>query len=68
MLLYLSKDPNHRDLGTDIYDANKKRVGRSPFAPNAAMIFVPAGQYLSRLREAPNQGRAHVADHQLRYR
>jgi hypothetical protein len=42
MLLYMSKDPNHHDLGTDIYDANKKRAGRSAFAPNAAMIFVPA--------------------------
>src|SRR3990170_2418238 len=29
MLLYLSKDESHRDLGTDIYDADKKRVGRS---------------------------------------
>ena len=67
MLLYLSKDPNHRDLGTDIYDANKKPVGRSPFAPNAAMIFVPR-TIPSRLREASDQGRAHVADHQLRHR
>ena len=24
MLLYLSKDPSHHDLGTDIYDADKK--------------------------------------------
>jgi hypothetical protein len=37
-----AQDPRHQDLGTDIYDVTKNRVGRSPFAPNAAMIFVPA--------------------------
>ena len=41
-LLYLSKDPSHTDLGTDIYDNSKKWVGRSPFASNSAMIFVPS--------------------------
>lgn len=56
MLLYLSKDPNHRDLGTDIYDANKKRVGRSPFAPNAAMIFVPADNTFHGFEKRPIKG------------
>jgi hypothetical protein len=42
MLLYMSKDPQHRALGTDIYDADKKHLGCSPFAPNAAMVFVPS--------------------------
>ena len=42
MLLYLSQDPSHGDLGTDIYDADKVHVGRSPFAANAAMVFVPS--------------------------
>ena len=42
MLLYTSKDPNHADLGTDIYDADKKHVGRSPFESNAALVFVPS--------------------------
>lgn len=42
MLLYLSADPSHRNLGTDIYDADKKHVGASPFAPNAAMVFIPS--------------------------
>lgn len=41
-LLYLSGDPSHATLGTDIYDADKGHVGRSPFAPNAAMVFVPS--------------------------
>ena len=42
MLLYMSKNPQHRTLGTDIYDKDKKHVGASPFAPNAAMVFVPS--------------------------
>lgn len=41
-LLYLSPDASHADLGTDIYDAEKRHVGRSPFAANAAMVFVPS--------------------------
>ena len=41
-LLYLSRDPSHSDLGTDIYDIDKKYVGRSPFKPGGAMIFVPS--------------------------
>lgn len=42
MLLYVSKDPSHANLGTDIYDINKTHVGCSPFAANEALIFVPA--------------------------
>ena len=41
MLLYLSTDAQHAALGTDIYDGGKKYVGRSPFTPNGAMVFVP---------------------------
>jgi len=41
-LIYLSKDATHGDLGTDIYDHDKTWVGRSPFAPNAGLIFVPS--------------------------
>lgn len=42
MLLYMSPDPSHKDLGTDIYDIDKKHIGRSPFQSNAAMVFVPS--------------------------
>ena len=41
-LLYLSPDAQHTALGTDIYDADKKHIGRSPFKSNSAMIFVPS--------------------------
>jgi hypothetical protein len=42
MLLYLSADPQHAVLGTDIYGEDKGHIGRSPFTPNGAMVFVPS--------------------------
>ena len=42
LLLYVSKESSHADLGTDIYDADKRLAGRSPFIPNSAMVFVPS--------------------------
>ena len=41
-LIYLSKAASHANLGTDIYDTDKKHFGRSPFKPGGAMIFVPS--------------------------
>ena len=41
MLLYLSADPQHSGLGTDIYNAGKTHAGRSPWESNGAMVFVP---------------------------
>ena len=41
MLLYLSPDPQHAVLGTDIYGPDKAHIARSPFTPNGAMVFVP---------------------------
>jgi len=42
MLIYLSKDASHADLGTDVYDTDKNHVGRAPFAPGGALIFIPS--------------------------
>jgi hypothetical protein len=42
MLLYTSSHPQHAGLGTDIYNADKSHAGRSPFTPNAALVFVPS--------------------------
>lgn len=56
MLAYLSKDANHHDLGTDIYDANKRHIGRSPFASNSAMIFVPSGDTYHGFEKRPIKG------------
>ncbi len=56
MLLYMSKDPNHGDLGTDIYDADKNQVGRSPFNPNAALVFVPGDNTYHGFEKRPISG------------
>lgn len=41
-LLYLSQNPSHADLGTDVYDAERHWVGRTPYRSNCGMIFVPS--------------------------
>jgi hypothetical protein len=56
LLLYLSKDPSHKDLGTDIYDAEKRHFGRSPFASNAAMVFVPSNNTYHGFERRPIKG------------
>ncbi|WP_425409499.1 2OG-Fe(II) oxygenase [Hyphococcus sp.] len=43
LLIYVSDNPAHEDMGTDIYNADKTHAKRSPFAPNTAMAFVPGG-------------------------
>ena len=42
VLIYLSDEPDHDSLGTDIYDVDRQWVARTPFAPNRAMAFVPS--------------------------
>ncbi len=42
MLLYLSTNPQHENLGTDYYDSDKNHLGRSPFKSNSAFVFVPS--------------------------
>ncbi len=56
MLLYLSKDPSHRDLGTDIYDMEKRQVRRSPFISNSAMVFIPSDKTFHGFEKRPIQG------------
>lgn len=56
MLLYMSTDPSHADLGTDIYDTEKKHVGRSPFESNSALIFVPSDISYHGFEARPIQG------------
>lgn len=56
LLLYLSADAGHADLGTDIYDAEKKHVARSPFAQNAAMVFVPSNVTFHGFEKRPIPG------------
>lgn len=56
LLLYLSTDPSHKDLGTDIYDGDKRHAGRSPFASNAAMIFIPGNNTYHGFEKRPIKG------------
>lgn len=41
MVIYLCTGPEAKDWGTDIYDAQKRRIGRTSAAFNSAVIFVP---------------------------
>jgi hypothetical protein len=56
MLHYLSKDPSHQDLGTDIYDCDKRHFGRSTFAPNGAMVFIPGNNTYHGFEKRPIKG------------
>ena len=40
-LIFLSPDPEHAGLGTDIYASRTEHVGCVPFRANTAMCFVP---------------------------
>lgn len=56
MLVYLSKDESHTDLGTDIYNGEKRHVTRSPFTPNAAMVFIPGNNTYHGFEKRPIKG------------
>lgn len=55
-LVYISDEPGHEDLGTDIFDANKAHVTRSPFAPGGAMVFVPGPDTFHGFKKRPIPG------------
>ncbi len=56
LLLYLSPDASHKELGTDIYDSDKRHVARSPFASNSALVFVPSDITFHGFEQRPIQG------------
>lgn len=56
MLIYMSDDPSHADLGTDIYADPETHVGRSPFEPNSAMIFIPSNNTWHGFEKRPIKG------------
>jgi hypothetical protein len=56
LLYYLSDDPRHADLGTDIYADPETHVGRSPWRPNGGMIFVPSDRTWHGFEERPIAG------------
>jgi hypothetical protein len=56
MLIYMSDDPDHADLGTDIYADADTHVGRTPFVPNGAMIFIPSDRTWHGFERRPIRG------------
>ena len=68
MLIYMSDDPRHAGLGTDIYCGS--RDARRPLALRAELgdDFCAIEQHLARLREAPNPWRQALDHRQLRER
>jgi hypothetical protein len=56
MLIYMSDDPRHAELGTDIYADENTHVGRSPFEPNSAMVFVPSNSTWHGFEKRPIHG------------
>jgi hypothetical protein len=56
MLIYMSDDPSHADLGTDIYADPDTHVSRSPFRPNSAMIFIPSDKTWHGFEKRPIHG------------
>jgi hypothetical protein len=55
-LIYLSEGPDHETLGTDIYWSKARHFGRSPFAHNTAMVFVPSGSTWHGFERRPISG------------
>jgi len=56
MLIYMSDDPAHADLGTDIYADENTPVARSPFEANSAMIFIPSNKTWHGFEKRPITG------------
>jgi hypothetical protein len=56
MLLYLSDEEGHEELGTDIYASKEEHFGRSSFAPNQAMIFIPSDNTWHGFEKRPIKG------------
>ena len=55
-LIYLSDGPGHDTLGTDIYASKEEHVGRTPFIPNSAMVFVPSDRTWHGFEKRPIEG------------
>lgn len=56
LLLYLSDDPRHASLGTDIYNEHKAHIGTSPFLRGTGMIFVPSNITIHGFNRRPIEG------------
>ena len=55
-LIYLSDGPGHDELGTDIYANKETHIGRTPFTPNSAMVFIPSDHTWHGFEKRPIHG------------
>jgi hypothetical protein len=56
MLIYLSKEPELADAGTDIYDEKLDYVKTAPFGPNKGLIFIPGDDTWHGFMKRPIRG------------
>ncbi len=56
VLIYMSEDEGHDDLGTDIYAARDQWAARTPFSPNIALAFVPGDNTFHGFEKRPING------------
>jgi len=56
MLIYLNREPEGADWGTDIYSDKDTHVGRAPSAFNAGLIFVPSDKTWHAFDKRPMKG------------
>jgi len=56
LLAYLSDDPAHAELGTDIYADPRSWAAAAPFVPNLALVFVPSDRTWHGFRKRPIKG------------
>ena len=55
-LIYLSDEPGHEALGTDIYAARDSHFGAPPFTHNTALVFVPGDNTWHGFEKRPIRG------------
>jgi hypothetical protein len=56
MLIYLNREPEGADWGTDIYSDKDTHVGRAPSGFNAGLIFIPSDKTWHGFERRPMNG------------
>jgi hypothetical protein len=56
MLIYLNREPQGSDWGTDIYSDHDTHVGRAPAGVNRGLIFVPSDKTWHGFEKRPMNG------------
>ena len=56
MLIYVSRDPQLYDAGTDIFDGDRQLVSTVPYSYNEGLIFIPSNDTWHGFRKRPIRG------------